>query len=446
MTSWIWNTPAITHIHGLLGRAPRAPARRHAAAPPYEGPATFGERVVFVEAYESLPPDFPCEAWRDLAGRALEPNVFMEPDFAIPAATHLPIAQRPQFIVVWEGAAAEPRGRMIAILAIEPSRSVFKKRMALGWLHVHAALGAPLIDRAAARYALRALFDWVDRERPEWIGLALPQIVRAGPLFDALVESARDAARPWTVARSWERAVLRTGGAEAQDFDDTSGKHRREMRRKMRQLSTVGALAFVSYETPHAVREATEQFLALEHRGWKGARGTALLANICDATFTRAMTRLMARKGQCRIDALTLDGRPIAMGVLIFSGARGYFWKTAYDETMGAHSPGALLTQALIGAQRARPEIDMTDSCAVGNHPMIDRIWPHRQAMADLEICCDPRRAAAFHAAVRRRAAWRRARGVAKDTLRRMTGGKSGLVAWRKGALAHGLERVLKRS
>ena len=43
------------------------------------------------------------------------------------------------------------------------------------------------------------------------------------------------------------------------------------------------------------------------------------------------------------LDALTVDGRPVAMGIVLRSRDRAFFWKIAYDEAFAAQSPGVQL-------------------------------------------------------------------------------------------------------
>ena len=66
-----------------------------------------------------------------------------------------------------------------------------------------------------------------------------------------------------------------------------SSSTRKKLRQHRRRLSEQGALTSVVVSEPQAVRDALEQFLALEAAGWKGQRGTALLNDKTDAAFMR---------------------------------------------------------------------------------------------------------------------------------------------------------------
>jgi hypothetical protein len=97
------------------------------------------------------------------------------------------------------------------------------------------------------------------------------------------------------------------------------------------------------------------------------------------------MTRLLAYEGRCRIDSLEVDGKPVAMGIVLTAGKRAFFWKTAFDESIAHLSPGVQFVQALTQAQAEGP-YDLTDSCAIPDHPMIDRLWPDRAVIGEYLI------------------------------------------------------------
>ncbi len=147
----------------------------------------------------------------------------------------------------------------------------------------------------------------------------------------------------------------------------------------------------------------------------EGPAGSAFLSDAGEAAFLRATVRQMARAGKCRIDWIAVDGRPIAMAIVLRGGDRAYYWKTAYNELFARYSPGVQLTRMLAERQLDDPAVQITDSCAIANHPMIDRLWPSRQTMFDLLIGVDPARSRAFPGAVRRERFVRALRAAVKS-------------------------------
>src|ERR1019366_3253346 len=65
------------------------------------------------------------DAWRDLAGRSLEPNAFLEPGFALQLARHAPARSRPRFVGVWrEGVHLGEARRLVGLFALAPAGGV----------------------------------------------------------------------------------------------------------------------------------------------------------------------------------------------------------------------------------------------------------------------------------------------------------------------------------
>ncbi len=159
---------------------------------------------------------------------------------------------------------------------------------------------------------------------------------------------------------------------------------------------------------------ALEAFLTLEAEGWKGRRGTALGQSAALGRFTRSMALMLAREDRIRIDAIKLDGLPIAMGLVLRSGSNAYFWKTAFDERFARFSPGAHLADAIGRHQAEDAELALTDSCAIPGHAMIDRLWPERMTVADVFVGPAPELSAMARAtlAIERRRRHLRAKAV----------------------------------
>ena len=69
------------------------------------------------------------------------------------------------------------------------------------------------------------------------------------------------------------------------------------------------------------------------------------------ATLARALFADAPARSRARADALTLDGRPIAISLALVAGGTATLLKTAYDEDLRSHAP----RPAAGGGDRARP-------------------------------------------------------------------------------------------
>ena len=350
------------------------------------------------------------DAWIDLAGRALEPNVFLDPDFALPAAQHLAGRRRPCFVLVWAVEGGERRD-LVAVCPVVGRRGALRG-LASAWIHDLSTLGFPLLDRARAAPALRALLAWAGENLRGAPGIVIPSLPADGPTAAALRAAAAAGGLALAVLGTWERAVLRDDGRAG--LSALSPKGAKGLRRQRRRLSELGTLTYVSAETDDAVRVEVERFLALEASGWKGAAGTAMLSWPGRTAFLRTAARMLVRRGLCRVDSLTLDGAPVAMAVILSAGDVDFLWKIAYREDVARSSPGVQLVLEITEAAQRADRNATTDSCAVPDHPMIDRLWRDRIALCDVAVAVGPGPAGAFGRAVRVERAARRLRAAAK--------------------------------
>lgn len=318
------------------------------------------------------------EAWADLARRCLEPNIFFEPEFALPALAHLGARKGLRIVCVWDGG-AHPR-QLVAVLPLAvPLLSLSGACQA--WVHNQAVLGTPLLDRTCAPEALDALFAAIGRRYPHLAVLLLPLIPKAGPTFALLQAFATQRHTRLTLFGAHERAVLH------RPFEDPlSPGAASELRRHRRRLAETGCSTYRSRRDREGVADGMQEFLAFEAKGWKGRNKSALASSPATAAFASDLAETMGKEGKLRVDSLEFAGQPVAMGIVLQSGTCAYFWKIAYDEAHAPRSPGVLFTQDLTRRQIADSSLAATDSCAIPDHPMINRLWPDRIALADVAV------------------------------------------------------------
>ena len=119
-------------------------------------------------------------AWRELVSCALEPNVFYDPAFALPAARVF--GADVGAVLVWSKSAP----RLIGLFPARIERRYSVMAALTGWTHPYAPLGVPLVDRDEAEAAIGAFLDHVERETRLPKLVMLPLIARDGPVAAAL--------------------------------------------------------------------------------------------------------------------------------------------------------------------------------------------------------------------------------------------------------------------
>jgi CelD/BcsL family acetyltransferase involved in cellulose biosynthesis len=329
-----------------------------------------------------------ADEWRALAARALEPNVFYEPAFALAAA---PVFGRDAgAVLVWSG--TRPR----KLLGFFPAR-IARRRYGLklpvlvGWTHPYAPLGTPLVERDAAEPVIAAWLAHLAGD-PALPGLLLlPLVAENGPFAAALGAILRRAQMPCADFNRHCRAELAPDGDRSHYVEHALGPRRhRELRRIGRRLADLGAILFTAATEPPAVAAAIEDFFVLEASGWKGDAGTAAAFHDEVRRFITVALSALAAEGKVAINRIMLDGRVIAAAITLRSADEAWYWKTAYDETFARYAPGVFLTAVLTEELAEDAAIARTDSCAAPGNPMMDRIWCERLALCDRLIAVKP--------------------------------------------------------
>lgn len=328
-----------------------------------------------------------AQDWRALAGRALEPNAFYEPAFALAAAPLLGADVRAGLI--WSHA---PR-QLVGFFPFRIDRRRYGVPFAVmvGWTHPFAPFGTPLVDRDMAEPAIAAWLDHVahDATLPDLTLMRL--IAEAGPFATTL---AAVLARRGCEAKAFERherALLLPGDSRADYFQNRiSGKRLRNLRRRQKRLEEVGAVTVDKATSGDALARALDDFLALEAAGWKGRAGTAALQNEDVRRFLQRAVMALGAEDKMLIHRLIVQGKTIAATMALKSGNAAWGWKVAYDEAYAEYSPGVLLVAGLTETLLADPAIAQTDSCASATDTMAAQLWAERLTIADWLFTAGP--------------------------------------------------------
>lgn len=329
------------------------------------------------------------EAWQHLATRAIEPNIFYEPGFALPAA---PLFGREVGAVLVWTADASPR-RLLGFFPahIARRRYGFPLSVLVGWTHPYGPLGSPLVASDATDATIAAFLAFLAAE-PELPKLfLLPLLPSKGPFAKALAAVlARGDGRLAHFAPHC-RALLAPADKRASYLNAAvSPKKRKELHRQRRRLGAQGPVSVATISQWTAIPEALAEFMALEMRGWKGLAGTAAAQDPALRQFMHNVVTGLAESGQAHIERLAIGERTIAAAVTLRSGSAGWFWKIAYDQEVARASPGVQLVLELTRSMLADASLSQVDSCATPNHPMIDHLWRERLELADHLIAIGP--------------------------------------------------------
>lgn len=331
------------------------------------------------------------EELEHLNARAIEPNLFFNPRFLAPAMPRLD-DRDVRLAVIRDGNEAKSRLRFLVPFTVERAAPVFGVPVVRTWSSPFGPLGTPLVDGDDPAGVIRDFLDMLARPHLHLPRvLVLPEVRLDGPFASLVARHAEAHGLPLALASRIERPhLLAQGDAETYLRGAISGHHFRGIRRLKRRLAEQGQLDYTIAREPEDVRLAIETFLALEASGWKGRARTAMAIDRYRAAFLREAAQRLGEQGICQVHQLTLSGKPLASLVIFVEAGVAYTWKTAYDENFAQYSPGMLLMVEATRSLIEDPAIDMADSCAVPDHPVMSRLWRQRRPLGTMIIGLTP--------------------------------------------------------
>lgn len=361
-----------------------------------------------------------------LSWRAAEPNIFFNPRFLAPAMPRLEDRQI-RFMVMRDEVDDRSRVRFLMPFSVERPGIGMGPDILRAWSSPFAPLGTPLVDRDDPVGVFEDVLDILSRKHlklPEV--LVVPDIAENGPVAQALRIAAIGRNLSVTTIGRKQRAILVTG-EEPDEYlkNAVTPHHLRGYNRLLRRLGDMGTVTFDEAREPADVRRRTEEFLALESKGWKGRSGTAMTIDRYRAAFTREALYNLAERDMCRVHSLDLNGKAIASLVVMREAGTAYTWKTAYDEAYAKWSPGALLMLDTTKRLLDDPNIERADSLAVPDHPVMTRLWKERETMVTLLVGLLPGSDRAVRQAASQIDLYKKTQNVARllrDRIRAFTG------------------------
>ncbi len=329
-----------------------------------------------------------AEPWRRLAERAVEPNVFYGPEVALAAMRHLPGGGRVRILAAWRGRDGERE--LVGLLPVARGRLRHANPGALRrGPAFFATLSPPLLAPERPDEILAALLRAAGRAGIA--AIALPFLPAEGPVADALRRIGGPAGFACETMETHRRARLDPGpdgAAYLRALFKAPARNKHERQRRM--LAEIGAVRVEIATGGEDLRRSLDAFLALEAAGWKGKAGTALAAEPGGAAFVRAAAGAPRTAGRCRVLTLKAVDRSVASLLVLVAQSRAYLLKIAYDESVARASPGLLLMLEATRHLLDDPAIDDADSLATARHPLADRIWTGRMAVANVVVATAP--------------------------------------------------------
>jgi CelD/BcsL family acetyltransferase involved in cellulose biosynthesis len=310
--------------------------------------------------------------WRALGTAASTPNVYLMPDFMLPAVRYLEADKAPRVAALWDA----QRRTLLALGVFNvvppslwfpvPRLSAAKSKHSFqSGVLLRAGIGADAVDRFVG-----GLFG------ASWSAVRFSELREDAVVHRQLQDSAERLGLSWFVDRRYTRAALDLDASSAWRDHISRSRHRR-IQRARGKLAALGKVEFRIIDAKEICARHAAAFLRLESNGWK--RKSSLLARREDTRFFHEITQHCAELGLFFCE-LTLDDKVIASTSNFSVNGHGFAFKTGNDPTYRHLCPGFLVEYAFLeqsaesGAPAGLREIESGSE----EGSFMEELWPKR--------------------------------------------------------------------
>jgi CelD/BcsL family acetyltransferase involved in cellulose biosynthesis len=322
---------------------------------------------------DAVTPEFVAH-WRALGLAASSPNIYLMPEFMLPAIRLLAPEKNPLFGALWNA----DRSALMALGVfdtVQPDlRFPFARLSTFRSIHSFQSgvlLRADVEAEAVDRF-LDGLFG------ASWQMVRFTEIREDSSVHRQLLDGAERRGIRWFPDSRYHRASLEIGGGAGWQDHISQSRHKR-MRRAFEKLAELGRVDFRVVKGTEISDSNIEAFLRVESLGWK--RESALLATSAGAQFFREVMQDCSRKGQAFFCELLLDGTVIASTSNFCLNGHGFAFKVGNDPNYAKLSPGLLVEYAfLLASVHAGLQLrEIESGSQAGSY--IEAFWPDRIPM-----------------------------------------------------------------
>jgi CelD/BcsL family acetyltransferase involved in cellulose biosynthesis len=240
------------------------------------------------------------------------------------AARHLCASSALHVVTVWRG------GTLAAVAPLVRSRHRgFMCLELIGQRALYEPTSLPAVDQVALAALCSAIVDQ-----------QLPTVLQRLDVTDPCLSPLEAAASGRGLLRVTARPPTHYVDASAhKTHADTSGE-----RRKRKKLEAQGFSTIIESPAVAELPSLLAAFFEVEASGWKGRRGSAVLARRGLRSFFTEVAERFARRNALVVARLSGPERNIAVRLCLEQDRRLWELKIGYDEAWAKYSPGTLLT------------------------------------------------------------------------------------------------------
>ncbi len=318
-------------------------------------------------------------AWEELEARAIVPNAFMSPHFVMPALRYLESSDNTFGVFVEKSSGGLPELVGVALFQVQNPTRRFPLKHLAAFESVHSYLSDFLLDQEHASSALKEIYRYITDKSHTWQGLYLNNFSANGLFTEEAQAIAADFGMGWNLFEQWSRAACLTIDFGERALSRLSKNQKKNYQRNLRKLEELGSVEWVLTRKPASLQKIMDEFIRLEHLGWKGDEGTSLYSDPNHLRFFHEMIAGFNETGRVFFTELRLNGVNISSTSNLISGKAGFAFKVGWDIEYARYGPGILNEiKTLEHGRESLSDLEYIDSSASPDS-YINGLWPGRR-------------------------------------------------------------------
>jgi len=314
--------------------------------------------------------------WQKLVSHSLEENVYLQPEFLIPAFEYRQFNCTPLAVFIYE--VRKHERHLVMVAAFENCRSNIRVPFAhlQSTAGQHGYLVRPMLHRERAVGAVQALLEWLADDHQDWKAVIFRHLCSESPVSRLLLEQLKLHENSIMRYRTFKRAVLEGVDSFDEYLSVLPAKRRQDYRRNRRRLEAAGDLQIDCRVIDDVNSDFADRFAMMERQSWKGANSTALASSESAHAFLSSITEKFAARRGFYACEIVLNGRSISMSHNLLGAETMFAFKIAFDTESRTFSPGIQLAIETVRSL-LRDGIEKADGGNAGDSFM-SQLWPRQ--------------------------------------------------------------------
>jgi CelD/BcsL family acetyltransferase involved in cellulose biosynthesis len=257
-------------------------------------------------------------------------------------------------------AKADDQTVAIAPLILTPVRMWGIKVQRLGFFYNAHVPRADFLIAQRREDACRAIWNHLAQTR-DWDLIQLCQLPEGSTTLETMSGLAGQDHCGTVIWQSGASPYLPLSSSWDEYFNSLAGKHRANLRNRLKRLSGIGPVAVETITSGEKLPDALESGLQLEAAAWKGAAGTAISSDPDVSRFYSTLAARAAERGWMQLHFLQAGPQRVAFDYSLCYKNRIHLLKIGYDPAYAPYSPSNLLLFMLLQDMCQRDDVKEYD-------------------------------------------------------------------------------------